>query len=141
MRCEECAKTLSRFSRGEGDGETESGDGSDKEALRSHLKFACHLCNDHIDGNHEQHEDQPRQHGRAELLPEEVQTQGNGERRRPDQMQEQRGTLQLLRVDRHQVDDFTNAGFSAGGSAQSQGLSGNKRKFQSEFERQNTLQA
>jgi len=80
--------------------------------------------NESVDRNHEQHEQKAGKNGRSELLPQEVHAKSDGEGHRPHEMDEAGHVLYPLCVDSHQVHYLTDSGVSAGGRAQSQGLTG-----------------
>ena len=63
-----------------------------------------------IDGHKEKHDAKASHHGWPQLLPQEDQCDYDGERGRPNHVHEQWCVLELLGVNRHQVDDLADSG-------------------------------
>ncbi len=74
--------------------------------LSQYLEGPGFLCDDDVDGHEKQHDAESGERRGAQLLPQEVHGEGDGEGRRPDHVHVGGRVLEALRVHRHEVHDL-----------------------------------
>lgn len=81
------------------------------------------LAGDHtVEGNHQNHHAQPGEDRRPHEVVQEIQRQANLIRRRPEHVDVRDNIHEALRVNRHEVDNFSARRRLPGGAAELQGL-------------------